>query len=121
MTPVPAKVLKRVRDLVRLAGSSSFEGERTNAAVEAVRLIHLYDIPIGEPPPKRTSSSRVTITHPPRSRPTIIEMWSRGWHSRTAPKAGVCDVCGEKYERGETVYHDPRTGANIHVYWPCDE
>ena len=109
---VDAKIVKRINNLVSLANSSEFKGERENAALEAVKLLHLHKVPIGYEPP-RAPKRRVSAQPPP------IRVMAN-WVPSFARKDLRCDICKEVIYEGEECW-ESGTGRYIHIDWPCED
>lgn len=110
--PASPKILRRIENLIRLTTSSTFDGERTNAAVEAVRLIHEHGVGLTTTPAPKPARKRV--------RPSTQQM--SDWKVRVASKDGECGECGLPYSRGDSIWFDPPTGRAMHIDWPdCGE
>lgn len=113
------KIIKRVEDLIRLANSTTFEGEKETAAIEAVRLIGEHKIQIGEESneTREISTRRKTprATPAPPVRPPIVYS---SWCSGFAERDEICALCGGIIRAGwEYVAADD--GRFLHEDWPA--
>ena len=107
--PASPKILRRIENLIRLANDqSTTDGERANAAVEAVRLIHEHKVGLVPEPPPKPARKRV--------RPSTQQM--SDWKVRIASKNGECGECGGSISRGDSIWFDPPTGRAMHIDWP---
>lgn len=108
------RVIDRIRKLIELSNSTTFEGERSSSAVEAVRLIFKNKIQIGgdeetaPPPTTLNRSSMRTKTYAPQMT----------WERINAQTTAKCAFCNKRINRGEEVFARPGTHTYIHGDWP---
>lgn len=126
--PVLQKILTRVDKLLRLAtDTSTTDGERAVAAVEAARLIRENALVISEPVIKakrkkkynKTENSPVSRTSAPATSTASSPAPSSTWKSVVTLKNGNCGYCGKEFRSGDIVCVDTANGSMICRDWIC--
>jgi hypothetical protein len=116
-----SKVIRRVEQLIQLAGSSN-ENEARNAAVMACKLIRDGGLVISE-----KAFVKTPFVAPPRPRPEAPKPPSRSPYvviDDDSPIVirsklnGPCLDCGEAYGSGDMVWWKPGVGCVHHM--KCD-
>lgn len=111
--------IDRVRKLLALAAATSggTVPERENAALEAVRLMHVHDLDVCPRPPPPVRVPRQRAAYQPVPAPVRIQgMWGASGATARANGHEQCAVCGYLFKRGELLWAGDQWW--LHLSWP---